>query len=60
MNDDLKKLYEAILDDSFDKRNFRRKILRTNFIVPLDEKQQGVAHKPARLYRFDKNAFHQI
>ena len=56
----LQKLYEAILDDSFDKRNFRRKILRTSFIIPLDEKQQGVAHKPARLYRFDKSQFHQI
>ena len=56
----LQKLYEAILDDSFDKRNFRRKILRTSFIVPLDEKQQGVAHKPARLYRYDKSQFHQI
>ena len=56
----LQQLYEAILDDSFDKRNFRRKILRTSFIVPLDEKQQGVAHKPARLYRYDKSQFHQI
>ena len=56
----LQKLYEAILEDSFDKRNFRRKILRTSFIVPLDEKQQGVAHKPARLYRFYKSQFHQI
>ena len=56
----LQKLYEAILDDSFDKRNFRRKILRTSFIVSLDEKQQGVAHKPALLYRFDKCQFHQI
>lgn len=56
----LQKLYEAILDDSFDKRNFRRKILRSSFIIPLNEKQQGVAHKPARLYRFDKSQFHQI
>jgi 8-oxo-dGTP diphosphatase len=56
----LQKLYEAILDDNFDKRNFRRKILRSSFIVALDEKQKGVAHKPARLYKFDKNQFHQI
>lgn len=56
----LQKLYEAILDDTFDKRNFRRKILRTSFIVPLNEKQQGVAHKPAGLYRFDKSLFHQM
>ncbi len=56
----LQKLYEAILDDNFDKRNFRRKILRSSFIIPLNEKQQGVAHKPAGLYRFDKSQFHRI
>jgi 8-oxo-dGTP diphosphatase len=56
----LQKLYEAILDDQFDKRNFRRKILRTSFIVPLNEKQTGVAHKPAGLYKFDKSRFHKI
>jgi hypothetical protein len=26
----------------------------------LNEKQQGVAHKPAGLYRFDKSLFHQM
>jgi hypothetical protein len=56
----LQKLYEAILVDKFDKRNFRRKILRTSFIVPLHEKQKGVSHKPARLYRFDKKLFHRM
>jgi hypothetical protein len=56
----LQKLYEAILDDQFDKRNFRRKILRTSFIVPLNEKQTGVAHKPAGLYKFDKSRFHKM
>jgi hypothetical protein len=56
----LQKLYEAILDDRFDKRNFRRKVLRTSFIIPLNEKQKGVAHKPAGLYRFDKSRFHKI
>lgn len=56
----LQKLYEAILDDHFDKRNFRRKVLRTSFIIPLNEKQKGVAHKPAGLYRFDKSKFHKI
>ena len=53
----LQRLYELILQTKLDKRNFRRKILKTEFVVPLQEKQQGVAHKPAMLYRFDKKKF---
>lgn len=54
----LQRLYEVILDETLDKRNFRRKILKTDFVLPLDEKQTGVAHKPAQLYTFDKKKFH--
>jgi 8-oxo-dGTP diphosphatase len=53
----LQRLYEIILQTSLDKRNFRRKILKTEFIIQLDEKQTGVAHKPAMLYKFDKKKF---
>ncbi len=53
----LQRLYEIILQTKLDKRNFRRKILKTKFVVPLNEKQRGVAHKPARLYHFDKERF---
>jgi 8-oxo-dGTP diphosphatase len=56
----LQRLYEIILQVELDKRNFRRKILKTSFVVPLDEKQTGVAHKPARLFKFDKKNFHTI
>ncbi|GCD79410.1 NUDIX hydrolase [Schleiferia thermophila] len=49
----LQRLYEIILDRKFDKRNFRKKILRENILTPLMEKQQGVYHKPARLYQFN-------
>jgi hypothetical protein len=28
-----------------------------NFLEPLAEKQSGVAHKPAKLYRFDKERY---
>lgn len=55
---ELQKLYEAILNESLDKRNFRRKILKTSFIIPLTEKQSGVAHKPAQLFKFDVKKFH--
>ena len=56
----LQRLYEIILQTELDKRNFRRKILKTSFVVPLEEKQIGVAHKPARLFKFDKKNFHTI
>lgn len=56
----LQRLYEIILQTKLDKRNFRRKILKTEFVIPLDEKQKGVAHKPAMLYKFDKQKFDSV
>lgn len=50
----LQKLYEAILGTTLDKRNFRRKFLKFSLLTPLEEKQIGVAHKPARYYTFNK------
>lgn len=49
----LQKIYEVILDIKLDKRNFRKKIINANFIIPLKQKQVGVSHKPAKLYKFD-------
>jgi len=49
----LQKLYEAILGQPLDKRNFRRKILSKKVLIPLLEKQSGVPHKQAQLYSFD-------
>lgn len=51
---ELQHLYEAILETALDKRNFRKKILSMDLLVDLDEVQEGVAHRPARLYQFDK------
>lgn len=53
----LQNLYETVMGYEIDKRNFRRKILGMNFLVQLDEKQRGVAHKPARLYEFNQSAY---
>jgi ADP-ribose pyrophosphatase YjhB (NUDIX family) len=50
----LQELYEAIYGIEFDKPNFRRKIMKMNLLVPLNEKQQGVPHRSAQLYKFDK------
>jgi 8-oxo-dGTP diphosphatase len=50
----LQQVYEKILDRRLDKRNFRKKILKMGIIEELDEIETDVAHRAARLYRFDK------
>lgn len=56
----LQRLYEAILDRPLDKRNFRKKILGMALLVDLDEVEKGVAHRAARLYRFDRRRYRQL
>lgn len=53
----LQKVYEVILGTELDKRNFRKKIGRMKYLIPTDEKQKGVAHKPARLYVFSREVY---
>ncbi len=53
----MQKLYEAVLGTNFDKRNFRKKVSQMPYVVPLKEKQQGVAHKPAQLYVFSREVY---
>jgi len=50
----LQNLYEVILGAPLDNRNFRKKILKQKFLIPLDEKEENVSHKPATFYHFDK------
>ncbi len=53
----LQHLYEAILETELDKRNFRKKILSMDLLIDLKETQEGVAHRPAKLYQFDKDKY---
>ena len=53
----LQKLYEAVLDTTYDRRNFRKKLLQMRYIIPLNEKQKGVAHKPAQLFFFSREVY---
>jgi 8-oxo-dGTP diphosphatase len=53
----LQHLYETILDRELDKRNFRKKILSMELLVELDEVERDVAHRAARLYRFDQRRY---
>ena len=49
----LQRLYEVVLGIKLDKRNFRKKMKKTDFVKPLNEKQKGVLHKPAQLFSFE-------
>ena len=56
----LQHLYEAIWGTALEKRNFRKKILSMKLILPLERFQQGVSHRPARLYRFDQQRYEDL
>lgn len=53
----LQSLYETILSRQLDKRNFRKKILSMDILTELNEIEQDVSHRAARLYRFDEKAY---
>jgi 8-oxo-dGTP diphosphatase len=48
----LQRLHEIVLGIQLDKRNFRKKLKKSEIIHPLDEKQRGVDHKPAQLFEY--------
>ena len=50
----LQELYEIILDVKLDKRNFRKQIISKGILKKTNEKQKGVSHKPAELYKFNQ------
>lgn len=56
----LQHLYETILEAPLDKRNFRKKILSMGLLLETDEIEQDVAHRAARLYRFDEVKYKQL
>lgn len=56
----LQHLYEAILEKKIDKRNFRKKILSLGLLTELKEKQKGVSHRAARLYKFNKRRYESL
>ncbi len=53
-------LYETVLEIKIDKRNFRKKMLKTGLLIELDEKQKNVAHKAAKFFKFDKQKYEEL
>lgn len=56
----LQRLYELVLERELDKRKFRKRVLAMDLLVELDEAEQGVAHRAARLYRFDERKYRRL
>jgi 8-oxo-dGTP diphosphatase len=50
---ELQNLYEAILSKKLDRRNFRKKFFKMDFLVDTGEDEQNVAHRPGKLYKFN-------
>ena len=56
----LQHVYETILERPLDKRNFRRKVLTFGFVEETGQIQQNVAHRAAKLYRFNKERYDSL
>ena len=56
----LQHLYETVLETTVDKRNFRKKVLEMGLLDELDEVEQDVAHRAARLYRFNGKRYREL
>jgi 8-oxo-dGTP diphosphatase len=52
---ELQKVYETVLNEPLDKRNFRRKILAADVLEATGNMRAG-DHRPAKLYRFSAKA----
>lgn len=51
---ELQKTYEAILNEKFDRRNFRKKILNLDLIEDTNKSDRFEGNKPAKVYQFKK------
>lgn len=56
----LQGLYSTILERDLDRRNFRKKILSMDILDELEEVERDVAHRAARLYRFNERKYKKL
>lgn len=54
---ELQEVYEAVLDEELDVRNFRRDLRAADVIVPTGGRRSEGPGRPARLYRYREGAF---
>jgi 8-oxo-dGTP diphosphatase len=56
----LQHLYELILEQPLDKRNFRKKVIKLGILAETNEVEKDVARRAARLYRFDRSRYRKL
>ena len=58
----IQRLYECALSKNFDKRNFRRKVLKSNLLIEMDKKTRSSirAKRPSKLYKFDEKKYRTL
>lgn len=56
----LQSVYETIIGSSLDKRNFRKKFMSLDLIRETDEYLREGAHRPAKLFRFNKQTLQYL
>lgn len=56
----LQRLYEAIYQAPFDKRNFRRKLLAMGLLGKLNEKEKETSKKGAFYYQFNQQKYEEL
>jgi 8-oxo-dGTP diphosphatase len=56
----LQRLYEAIYQKPFDKRNFRRKLLAMGLLEKLNEKEKETSKKGAFYYQFNQKKYEEL
>jgi 8-oxo-dGTP diphosphatase len=57
---DLEKLYQTLLDQEIDRRNFKKKIIALGILEELDETIQRKSGRPARLFKFNKKKYFEL
>ena len=50
----LRVLFQLTYGKVFDVSNFHKRIAQMPYVVPMEEKEMGVAHRAARYYKFDR------
>jgi 8-oxo-dGTP diphosphatase len=54
---EMQKLYETILNRTFDRRNFHKLLMGYDFLIKLPEKKTGTANKSPHLYQIDLDKY---
>ncbi|WP_428653406.1 NUDIX hydrolase [Runella sp.] len=57
---ELQDLYERILGESLDRRNFYKKIMASEILKSTGARRTGLKSRPAELFTFDKTRYEQL